>query len=175
MKSTLTIKQEKFCHAYLETGNASEAYRLSYNTEKMKPATVSRRAKELLKHGPITAHLEVLQANIRKVSDIEKERLLYELNAILEAKITDFIEFKGGTFFLKDLSKLPEEMVRAVESIKHTRYGVELKLHGKSWTIERISKLLGYDTATKSELSFNFDTMSDNQLNDMIIKIASHE
>jgi len=33
----LTIKQEKFCNLYIELGNASEAYRQSYNCEKMKP------------------------------------------------------------------------------------------------------------------------------------------
>ena len=33
---TLTFKQEKFCKYYVDTeGNASEAYRMSYNTANM--------------------------------------------------------------------------------------------------------------------------------------------
>jgi len=40
--SKLTLKQEGFCRSYIETGNASEAYRLNYNAEKMKPATVKK-------------------------------------------------------------------------------------------------------------------------------------
>ena len=34
----LTFKQEKFCKYYVDTeGNASEAYRMSYDASKMKP------------------------------------------------------------------------------------------------------------------------------------------
>jgi len=51
MESNLTPKQEKFCNLYLETGNASEAYRSSYSASRMKPETIHRRAKELLDHG----------------------------------------------------------------------------------------------------------------------------
>jgi len=40
----LTIKQEAFCQAYIEKGNASEAYRMAYAADKMKPETVNRNA-----------------------------------------------------------------------------------------------------------------------------------
>jgi phage terminase small subunit len=58
---SLTPKQENFCLAYLETGNASEAYRRSYDAEKMSDATVNRSAKELMDNPKITARLEVLR------------------------------------------------------------------------------------------------------------------
>ncbi len=58
----LTPKQEKFCLAYIETGNASEAYRQAYNAEKMKPETVNRTAKELLDNPKIAARLSDLSA-----------------------------------------------------------------------------------------------------------------
>jgi len=32
---SLTIKQEAFCQAYIETGNASEAYRTAYAADKI--------------------------------------------------------------------------------------------------------------------------------------------
>jgi len=64
--ANLTIKQESFCLAYIETGNGSEAYRLSYNAEKMKPASINRKATELLSNGTITARLEELREVIRK-------------------------------------------------------------------------------------------------------------
>ena len=57
----LTQKQEDFCIAYLETGNATQAYRSVYNTSKMKPETVNRSAKELLDHHKITARLKELR------------------------------------------------------------------------------------------------------------------
>lgn len=53
---TLTPKQEAFCLAYIETGNASEAYRRAYDVgEATKPETVNRKAKELLDNGKIAA------------------------------------------------------------------------------------------------------------------------
>lgn len=58
----LTPKQEKFCLAYIETGNASEAYRQAYNAEKMKPETVNRNAKALLDNSKIATRLSHLSA-----------------------------------------------------------------------------------------------------------------
>ena len=57
----LSPKQEGFCLARVETGNASEAYRRNYKTENMNPATINRKAKELMDNGKITARLEELQ------------------------------------------------------------------------------------------------------------------
>ena len=54
----LTPKQEKFCQAYIETGNASEAYRQAYNTRKMKEATINRNAFTLMDNSKITARLK---------------------------------------------------------------------------------------------------------------------
>ena len=58
----LTIKQERFARKYVATGNASEAYRLVYNSENMKPATINRKAKELLDNGKIAALIEKVKA-----------------------------------------------------------------------------------------------------------------
>lgn len=58
---SLTQKQEAFCLAYLETGNASEAYRRSYDAGGMKPESVNRKAKELIDNGKITARLTELR------------------------------------------------------------------------------------------------------------------
>lgn len=57
----LTQKQENFCLAYIETGNASEAYRRSFSAGKMKPETVTKRASELLSNGDITGRLGELR------------------------------------------------------------------------------------------------------------------
>lgn len=45
----MTPKQEKFCHKYLELGNASEAYRLVYSCTRMKEKQVWEEASKLLK------------------------------------------------------------------------------------------------------------------------------
>lgn len=71
----LTQKQEAFCLSYLETGNLSEAYRKSYNAEKMKPATVNRKAKVEYDKGKIRARIRQLQERAQRKHDITIETL----------------------------------------------------------------------------------------------------
>jgi phage terminase small subunit len=80
--STFTLKQEKFCNAYLETGNASEAYRRAFNAGSMKPETINRKAVGLLNKDKIRARVEALKAELKSKSDITKERVLKELGKI---------------------------------------------------------------------------------------------
>lgn len=60
----LTPKQEAFCLAYMETGNASEAYRRAYDTDGMKPSTINRNAKAMLDNSKITARLMGLKQEL---------------------------------------------------------------------------------------------------------------
>ena len=76
----LTHKQEMFCLAYIETNNASEAYRRSYNADKMKPETINRKAAELMNNGKITARLEQLREPVRERAQITLESHLERLN-----------------------------------------------------------------------------------------------
>lgn len=58
----ITPKQEAFALAYVETGNASEAYRRAYDAGNMKPESINRKAKELLDNGKIAARVDALRA-----------------------------------------------------------------------------------------------------------------
>lgn len=75
----LTIKQENFCLAYIETGNASEAYRRVYNTNKMKPETVNRSAKEMLDNRKIAARIDELRKPAREAAGVTLAGHLKEL------------------------------------------------------------------------------------------------
>lgn len=85
---TLTVKQEKFCQSYIETGNASEAYRQAYNTSKMKPETVNRTAKELLDHPKITARINKLQNKHTERHKLTVDDLLKELEEARQSALT---------------------------------------------------------------------------------------
>ena len=76
----LTAKQEAFCLAYIETNNASEAYRQAYNSSKMKPESVNESASRLLADVKITARLEQLRAPVRDRAQITLESHLERLN-----------------------------------------------------------------------------------------------
>lgn len=88
MASPLTPKQEAFCLAYLETSNASEAYRRAYNAVRMKPETINRSAKELIDNPKIAARLDELRAPAVTAAQITYEshlRRLADLSAAAEA------------------------------------------------------------------------------------------
>jgi hypothetical protein len=78
----LTIKQEKFCHLFIQTGNASEAYRGAYNAGKMKPESVNRRAKECTDNSKIAARITELQAEHRKAHDVTVEGMAWEFEEL---------------------------------------------------------------------------------------------
>lgn len=78
----LTPKQEKFCQKYIETGNASEAYRQSYNTNKMSDEAVKVEASKLLDNPKITLTLERLRSKHQKRHQITVDTLLAELEEV---------------------------------------------------------------------------------------------
>lgn len=151
--SKLTPKQEAFCNAYLETGNGSEAYRRSYSCERMKDTTIWRKANELMSNGKVAARIKLLQNELKKTSDIKKEAVLEELSCFAFSDIRDYVEFDGTKVTFKPFDKLTDKQARAIEGIKKAKDGtIELKLHGKSWSIERICRILGFDAAIKQDI-----------------------
>ena len=81
MKTDLTVKQEKFCQLYIELGNASEAYRQSYDSTNMADATINRKAKELTDNGKIGARLGELRAEHAQRHAVTVDSLIDELEA----------------------------------------------------------------------------------------------
>ncbi|MBT0365377.1 terminase small subunit [Morganella morganii subsp. morganii] len=84
----LTVKQEKFCQAYVETGNASEAYRSAYSAGKMKHETINKRASELLNNGEVAGRVSELQQEHRTKHNITVSDLLRELEEARQAALT---------------------------------------------------------------------------------------
>lgn len=75
----MTPKQEQFARLYVETGNASEAYRQAYNTDNMKPETVTNEAYKLLQTPDISAMVDDLKAEARQRHAVTVDDLLHEL------------------------------------------------------------------------------------------------
>ena len=116
--SKLTIKQENFCLALMETGNASEAYRRAYNAENMKPEVIHVKASELLSSGKVSVRVAELKAEAKERCMVTVESLTEELEearalalqegqssaavaatmgkAKLHGLLTDKVDVKGG-------------------------------------------------------------------------------
>lgn len=78
----LTPKQEKFCQLYIELGNASEAYRQSYDCKNMSDEAISVEASKLLNYPKITLRISELQNNHTKRHQITVDDLLAELEEV---------------------------------------------------------------------------------------------
>lgn len=78
----LTVKQEGFCLAYLETGCASEAYRRVYDAGKMQVKTVQNKASLLLKDERIQARLAALRKPVVERAQLTLAGHLQELEAL---------------------------------------------------------------------------------------------
>ena len=76
---SLTIKQERFCMVYVETGNASEAYRQAYNAENMKEASINVNACKLLTDAKIAPRIKELKSGHVKRHELTIDDLVKQL------------------------------------------------------------------------------------------------
>lgn len=128
MKGKLTIKQENFCNYYVETGNASEAYRRAYSCANMKDETVNRMAFDLINNRKIAARVTELQSEQKAKSDITKEEIIGLCVRVIRGElVTDGVEDRGGRKSARTISK--------------------------TWAMDRVCKMLGFDAPTKAEIS----------------------
>lgn len=166
MGKSLTVKQENFCNYYIESGNASEAYRRAYSCEKMKDEVINVKAVELLNNGKISVRVQDLKNEQKEKSDITKERILQELSGIAFSTIADmhntWIERKGFNLLSqKEKSAIKSISTKTLKKNIGTRDEpeivdveyVKIELYDKIKAIERICKMLGFDAA--SEINVN--------------------
>lgn len=92
MNNYLTIKQNNFCQQYVLTGNASEAYRLSYNAENMKTETIHRKATELMANGKVAARIHELQRQAQVNFEITLDNQVSRYMQLLAAAGTEIEE-----------------------------------------------------------------------------------
>lgn len=153
MAKGLTLKQENFCLAYIETGNASESYRRAFNTERMKPETINKRASELLSEGVIKGRLENFKKPIIEKVELTLERVLLENMNVAFFDIRTILDDDGA---VKPISEWPPEAGAAISSIEvleqyegsgkdrvFVGYLKKVKLVEKGGALDRLMKHLG--------------------------------
>ena len=159
----MTVKQEKFVKKYLECGNASEAYRHAYNTERMSEACINNSAYKLLRHGEITARLEYLKSHLAEAADISALRVIAEH---MKIAFSDATRLRNGWMSLKEFESLTPEERACIKSVENrTRKivnengetvideQVKVTLYDKQKALDSISRMLGYDAPAKVEVS----------------------
>lgn len=163
----LTPKQEKFCLEYLKCGNASEAYRQSYNAEKMKPESVNRKAKELLDNVKIRARLEELNEAAVTDAVMTRQEALERLSQFARTDLADLVEFGSyelgedetgrpiiqAAWKIRDSVLQDPEKMSAISELAATKDGIKIKTHSPLQAIQQLAKMQGWESATKHEVS----------------------
>jgi phage terminase small subunit len=79
--SGLTVKREAFAIAYVENGgDASKAYRASFNAENMKPESVWCEASKLLSDPKVSQRVEQLRAQVVERHTITVDDILKQID-----------------------------------------------------------------------------------------------
>ncbi len=163
----LTQKQEAFCLAYLETGNASEAYRRSYNAERMSPPTIWRKACELMSNGKVKARIAELTAKATTAAVMTRQEALERLSTVARTDLADLVEFSEYTlgedgegkpiiqaaWRVKDSVMQDRAKLAAIAELTAGRDGIRVKTHNPIQAIQQLAKMQGWESATKHEHS----------------------
>ena len=87
----LTIKQERFCMVYVETGNASEAYRQAYNAENMSNEAIGVEACRLLDNPSVSLKVKELKSGHIKRHELTIDDLVAELEEARQAALSAMV------------------------------------------------------------------------------------
>lgn len=80
----VTEQQEKFCRVFVETGNASEAYRQSYKSDRKNANTIAVDASRLLDKPNVNRRIVMLRETHQKRHAITVDTLLEKLNRVYD-------------------------------------------------------------------------------------------
>lgn len=167
MTMNLTAKQESFCHAFIQTGNASEAYRLAYSAAKMKQKTVAVKACELLKNGNVTVRVSELRKDLAEKFAVSDARVIDELARIAFADIRRLFTTDGR---LKQICELDKDFAAAISNIdivtKATNDGeivqvCRIRLSSKLDALSALAKHLGLFQKDNSQGNEGFRSLAE--------------
>lgn len=152
MAKALTPKQEKFYLAYKESGDQVEAYKVAYDTSKMKPAHITKEANKLLKH-PLIAPL--ILSHKRKIEEKTDVTLIKVVNEISKLAFFDIRKLYDEDGRMLQPHELSDEAAAAVSGFKTRTESTgrgedreialieEYKTYDKSKNLDMLMKHLG--------------------------------
>ncbi len=155
----LTQKQEAFALAYFETGNASEAYRRSYNAENMSPNVIHNKASALMAKGDVRVRIEQLRAKAETASVMSRQEALERLSTFARADLSDLVEFGAyelgqdddgkpivqAAWKIRDSVLQDPKKLAAISELSAGRDGIKIKTHSPLQAIQQLAKLQGWD------------------------------
>lgn len=129
--------RRRFVEAYLANGGnaTSAAIQAGYS-----PKTAYSKGHQLLKEVETGGLLKQRREQLLERLQLTTERTLRRLVTVMESDLSMFVDAKGK---LLPPSEWPAEARGAVQSLKWTRFGPEIKLHEVNQALEKAMKHLG--------------------------------
>lgn len=100
-------------------------------------------ASRLLKNVKVKAYIDALEAEKWAGVKIDPETQKKRLEWLQNSDIRHYLKFDGRKITFKASDEWTDAMAFAVKSIKVGKYGIELTLHDKSWSIPEVNRILG--------------------------------
>jgi phage terminase small subunit len=162
LKVKLTEKEKAFCHYYIIDWNGAKSARLAGYSEN----TCAVIACENLIKPYIEQYINFIKNDFEKESGLSKLKVLNELHKIAFSSIANL---HNTWIELHDFNDLTDDQKASIESIEtkvlkkniggyevpeivDVEY-VKIKLFSKNQAIDSISKMLGYNSPEKTEIS----------------------
>lgn len=119
---TLTPKQEAFARAYIETANASEAYRRAYDASGMKDTSIHVNACKLLAETKVAQRVAALQAEAAKRNEITVDKIIRELSLLGFSNMLNYMRVADDGSAYVDFSALTREQAAAISEVTSEVY-----------------------------------------------------
>ena len=169
---TLTPKQEKFCQYYVDTGYASEAYRMAYNTENMSYDSICQCASRMLNDLKITSRVAEIKRENEERSHVDRakvEQVLMNIVGIDPAELYTQDE-KTGKVRMKSPHQLPKRIRDGLQHITNNRGVIRYGFAGKTEAARLLGSWHGWDAPQQinvtgnitQEIRIGFDEEEDN-------------
>ena len=137
----LTVKQERFVAGYLKDGNASRAYRETFDASQMKETTVTRRAFDLLAKSNIEARVKAARARAEARTDVSLQRTLLETARVAFSDVRRLFD-ENGRFLALD--QLDDDTAASVSSVEFANGELKkIKLWDKNTALDKLMRHLG--------------------------------
>lgn len=144
----LTLKQEKFCQYYVDIeGNASEAYRMAYNTSKMKAESIWTEASQLLSNPKVTLRINEIKEQRAQDSTVKREaveKVLFDI-VMTDPKELYILDEITGKVKLKRPDQMPKRLRNAMKKITNKKGEVSYELIGKTEAARLLGAWNGWD------------------------------
>lgn len=135
----MTPKQQAFARAYIETGNASEAYRRAYSADKMSQQAIAVEACKMLKNPKVALMVEESQEQAAERMMVTLQGLTDELEEARKLAMKDEKGASAAVAAVMGKAKLHGFLVDKSENVNHNYEISDEPLTEQEWSDEYAS------------------------------------